>query len=91
METITLADLARRAFEVTLIISFPFLIVSLVVGLVISLLQALTNIQEATLSFVPKIIAVFLTLFILGAFVKSSIVDLTKELLEGIPKLLGVV
>jgi flagellar biosynthetic protein FliQ len=60
MEFITLSDIVKRAFEVTFIISIPFLAASLISGLIISFLQTLTNIQETTLAFVPKIIIVLI-------------------------------
>jgi len=85
MEFVTLADIVRRSFELLMIVSVPFLIVTLIVGLVISFLQTLTNIQEATLSFVPKIIAVFILAVVLGGFIVSEFSDYIKELFLSIP------
>ena len=85
MEFVTLSDITKRSFEVLMIISTPFLVVALFVGLLISFLQTLTNIQEATLAFVPKIIAVFLLAVIMGSFVASEFSDFIKELFLAIP------
>ena len=85
MEFVTLSDITKRSFEVLMIISTPFLVVALFVGLLISFLQTLTNIQEATLAFVPKIIATFLVLLIMGGFVVSQFSDFIKELFLAIP------
>ncbi len=85
MEFVTFSDILRRAFELLLIVSTPFLLVSLFVGLIISFLQTLTNIQEATLAFVPKIISVFILAAILAAFISSQFNDFMKELFLAIP------
>lgn len=71
-----------------MIISFPFLIASLLVGLIISFLQTLTNIQEATLTFVPKIIVVIVLGAILGGFIFSQMRDFITEIFMGIPNLI---
>ncbi|MDT7906728.1 MAG: flagellar biosynthetic protein FliQ [Candidatus Calescibacterium sp.] len=87
MEFITLSDIVKRAFEVTFIISIPFLAASLISGLIISFLQTLTNIQETTLAFVPKIIIVLILGLILGSFVTTEFLDFTKEIINSIPSL----
>ncbi len=87
MEFITLSDIVKRAFEVTFIISIPFLAASLISGLIISFLQTLTNIQETTLAFVPKIIIVLILGFILGSFVTTEFLDFTREIINSIPSL----
>ena len=61
-------DVAREAFMTIIITSAPPLLVSLVIGLIVSIFQTVTSIQEQTLTFVPKIIAVFLTLMLLGGW-----------------------
>lgn len=72
MNETELIDIAREAIMLTIIISMPVMLVGLIVGVVIALVQALTQIQEMTLVFVPKIIAIFLSIFILfPAFVTS--------------------
>ena len=66
-------DLARQAIYVMLEVSAPMMVVALVVGLAIALLQALTQVQEMTLVFVPKIVAIFLTLLIALPFMAQSL------------------
>ena len=73
-------QLARRSFEATLILSAPLLIFSLVVGLVISIFQAVTSINEATLSFVPKIVAVMVAMIIFFPWMISYMSDFTREI-----------
>ena len=87
----TLADVGRKAVENILIVSAPFLALSLIVGLVISLFQALTQIQEMTLTFIPKIIAIFVGAIVFGSFMAGVLLDFTKDILEKIPLWLGVV
>jgi flagellar biosynthetic protein FliQ len=65
-------DVAKDAVYVMLLVSAPVMLVGLVVGLIISLFQALTQIQEATLTFVPKIIAIFLTLILFMPFMGDT-------------------
>jgi flagellar biosynthetic protein FliQ len=66
-------DVARDAIETLLIVSAPLMLVGLVVGVAISLLQALTQIQESTLVFVPKIIAIFLAMLIALPFMADAL------------------
>jgi flagellar biosynthetic protein FliQ len=73
-------QLARRSFEATLILSAPLLIFSLVVGLVISIFQAVTSVNEATLSFVPKIVAVMVAMIIFFPWMISYMSDFTREI-----------
>ena len=77
--------LARQAIEVALFLALPMLGVSLVVGVVISVLQAATQIQEATLTFVPKILAMFLGLLIAFPWMMDKLTSFTRELLMNIP------
>ncbi|RNC70725.1 MAG: flagellar biosynthetic protein FliQ [Desulfuromonadales bacterium] len=72
-------QLARRSFEVTLMLSAPLLLAGLVVGLLVSIFQAVTSIQEATLAFAPKIIAVMLALVIFFPWMMSYMSDFTRE------------
>lgn len=78
-------ELGGEVFKTVLIVSSPVLMVSLVVGLVISLFQAVTQIQEFTLTFVPKIISVFLALFILFPWCARIIMSFTTNLFTNIP------
>src|SRR4029077_6316509 len=78
--------LAREAVMLTLWISAPVLIVGMVVGLGIGLIQALTQIQEQTVAFVPKLFAMILVLCLTLPWLMSQMVDYTRELFENIPK-----
>ena len=72
-------QLTRRSFEVTLMLSAPLLIAGLVVGLLVSIFQAVTSIQEATLAFAPKIIAVMVALVIFFPWMMNYMSDFTRE------------
>ena len=73
-------QLARRSFEVTVLLAAPLLIFSLVVGLVVSVFQAVTSINEATLAFAPKIIAVMVAMIIFFPWMMSYMSDFTREI-----------
>ena len=73
-------DVAREAFMTIIITSAPPLLVSLVIGLIVSIFQTVTSIQEQTLTFGPKIIAVFLTLMLLGGWMLEKMVDFMTKL-----------
>ncbi|QQY80722.1 flagellar biosynthetic protein FliQ [Keratinibaculum paraultunense] len=76
--------LAQEAIKTTLAVSAPMLIFSLVVGLIVSIIQAVTQIQEATLAFVPKIVAVLLSLIIFGPWILKVVTQFTIDLLNNI-------
>lgn len=76
----TVTEIANDALFLIIKVSTPVLLVSLIVGLVISIFQTVTSIQEQTLTFVPKIIAVFLTLMLLGHWMLNSMVEFMVEL-----------
>ena len=78
-------DLGRNAIMMILLLSAPMLIVALVVGMVISLVQALTQINEMTLSYVPKIIAVFAVLAFTGPWLMSTILTYTVGMFNSLP------
>ncbi len=80
-------QLARRSFEVSLMLAAPLLIFSLAVGLVISIFQAVTSINEATLAFVPKIVAVMVAMVIFFPWMMSYMSDFTREIFALIPNL----
>ncbi|KRM88636.1 flagellar biosynthesis protein FliQ [Liquorilactobacillus vini] len=80
-------DIMRDAFIRVLLVSGPVLIVGMVVGLIISILQATTQIQEQTLSFVPKLIAVFLTLILTGNFMINILLEFVKYIFQVISSL----
>jgi len=81
----TVMDVGRFAIETTLLIAGPMLAISLVVGLVISAFQAMTQINEATLTFVPKVIAVFLALLFGFPWLLQVFLGFTTSLLMNIP------
>lgn len=74
------ADIAGRALYLILKVSLPILLVSLIVGLLISIFQTVTSIQEQTLTFVPKIVCVFLALMLLGPWMMQEMVEYTTML-----------
>jgi flagellar biosynthetic protein FliQ len=80
-------QLARRSFETILLLSAPILIFSLIVGLIISIFQAVTSINEATLAFVPKIVAVMVAMIIFFPWMMSYMSDFTREIFAIIPNL----
>jgi flagellar biosynthetic protein FliQ len=80
----TIQEIGREAIYVLIFVSSPILIVSLVVGLIISLFQALTQIQEATLTFVPKIIAIYLSMILIGPYMLSKLQIFTDHVLQKI-------
>ncbi len=81
MDEAALLEIVRTAVIVTLKIGVPVMLISLVVGLIISLFQALTQIQEATLTFVPKILVVFASLLLLAPFMLHTLVDFTEQIM----------
>jgi len=81
-------DLTRRALVLTLELSLPVLLVGMVVGFLVSLLQAVTQIQEQTLSFIPKILAVAATVFLTLPWMLNVLVDYTREVLLGMRSVL---
>lgn len=87
MDSLAVIEISRQAIYVLLKISLPILLVALFVGLSISLFQALTQIQEPTLSFVPKIIAIFCTLLLTLGFIGSTMMVFTEEIMSTIVNL----
>jgi flagellar biosynthetic protein FliQ len=79
-------QIARDAIEITLFLSLPILGVGLVIGLLVSLFQAVTQIQEATLTFVPKIIVVLLMLLVLSPWMMRKMMFYTEQLIVNLPQ-----
>ncbi len=79
----------RVAVEVLLMVAGPMLLVALGVGLIISIFQAATQINEATLSFIPKLVGIFVTLIIAGPWMLSVMLDFMRQTLTGIPGMVG--
>lgn len=80
--------LTQNAVVLTLLLSAPVLLVAMVVGLLISLFQAVTQIQEMTLTFVPKIVAVMATLLFLSSWMITKLTDYTHELIVNLPNII---
>ena len=80
MTTDAIADMAQTALYLIIKTSLPVLLVSLIIGLIISIFQTVTSIQEQTLTFVPKIVGVFLGLMLLGGWMLQNMAEFTNEL-----------
>ncbi len=85
MDTGQAIDLGREALLLTLAVSLPVLAAALVVGLVVAVLQAATQVQEHTLSFVPKIAAVLLTAVIAGPWMTERVLEFAREMFGTLP------
>ncbi|MCG5261164.1 flagellar biosynthetic protein FliQ [Cupriavidus gilardii] len=83
----TVMTIATQAMKMTLLLAGPLLLVALVAGLAISLFQAATQINEMTLSFIPKLLALFITLVLVGPWMINTFVDYMREVFESIPGL----
>jgi flagellar biosynthetic protein FliQ len=83
-----IADLANRALWVTLLVSAPILGLGLIVGVVVSIFQAVTQIQEMTLTFIPKIIAIFIAVLIFGKWIMLVLLNFTSNLWINMPTFL---
>jgi flagellar biosynthetic protein FliQ len=81
--------LCNEALLLILILSGPALLASLVVGLLVSIFQATTQVQEQTLTFVPKIVVTFLTIMLLGSWLLSQLVVFTQRIYQLIPRVIG--
>lgn len=85
MDASSAIDLARQAVTLTLLVSMPVLVVGMAVGLVISILQAVTQVQEQTLSFVPKIVAMLFTAALTAPWVTQKVMEFSQEMFGGLP------
>ncbi len=85
----TVMDLAHRMLLVTVMISAPLLLIALVAGLLIGMFQAATQINESTLSFIPKLLLLVLTLFASGPWILRVLIDFTHDLYTSIPSVVG--
>ena len=81
--------IGTRALEITVMLAAPMLLVALTVGLLVGVFQAATQINEQTLSFIPKLLAMAATLVFAGPWMLKLIVGYTRELFESIPMLVG--
>jgi flagellar biosynthetic protein FliQ len=85
----TVVNLATQAMTVAMEVAGPLLLVGLVVGLCVSLFQAVTSIQEQTLSFIPKVVCLALVIVVLGPWMLGQLVSYTQNLYLSIPSLSG--
>ncbi len=81
--------LGRSAMEVCLMVAAPMLLVALIIGLIVSIFQAATQINEATLSFIPKLVGIFVALLIAGPWMLTVMLDYMRQVFTGIPGLIG--
>jgi flagellar biosynthetic protein FliQ len=89
MDADTVVTVGRQAMEVTMLLAAPILIASLAVGLIIAMFQAATQINEMTLSFVPKLMVVALVMMAAGPWMLRQITGFTQRLVENLPYLIG--
>jgi flagellar biosynthetic protein FliQ len=89
MTDTTIIELAMRTMMVALKLSAPILVTSLVIGFTVSLFQSMTQIQEFTLAFVPKLIGVGIALLVCGNWMLHTLMTFTIDLFEGLPAMLG--
>lgn len=87
--TQTVMTLGQQALEVMLLIAGPMLVTALLVGLLISVLQAATQVNEMTLSFIPKVLALALVIVVMGPWMLQLMIDYTIRLLQSIPTVIG--
>jgi flagellar biosynthesis protein FliQ len=85
----TVMELAHRMLVVTSMIAAPLLLIALIAGLAIGMLQAATQINESTLSFIPKLLLLVLTLFVAGPWILRVLTDFTRDLYSSIPNVIG--
>lgn len=81
-------DFARQALWIGCLVAMPILLISLVIGMLVSVFQAVTQIQEATLSFVPKILVVVVSLVFLGPWMVGTLVNFTANLFRSLPTMI---
>lgn len=89
MTPTTVIEIGRGAVEVLLLVAMPLFVAALLTGLLVSIFQAATQINEATLSFVPKLIAIFVTLVVAGPWMLTILTDYIRRLYESIPDVIG--
>jgi flagellar biosynthetic protein FliQ len=85
----TVMELGRQALEITLLVSAPMLMAALVTGLIISIFQAATQINESTLSFIPRLVVMFITLIFAGPWMLQLMIDYIRRLFDAIPGMIG--
>ncbi|MEW5943371.1 MAG: flagellar biosynthesis protein FliQ [Pseudomonadota bacterium] len=85
----TIMTIGRQALELTVLVSAPLLLAALITGLLVSIFQAATQINEMTLSFIPKLLVMFLVMIIAGPWMIGLMVDYMRQLFSSIPGLVG--
>ncbi len=88
MDVTTVVAIGKEAMKITMLLSMPLLIVSLVAGLIVSIFQAVTQIQEMTLTFIPKILATAIALIFLAPWMTKLMVNYVVQLYSNIPMLI---
>jgi flagellar biosynthetic protein FliQ len=81
--------LIQQALQILVLISAPLLLTALVVGLIVSIFQAATQINEMTLSFIPKLLAMFAVFLLAGPWMLGTLIDFTRQLFSSIPQIIG--
>ena len=89
MNSQTVLTIAQQALLITVLVSAPPLLAALVVGLLVSIFQAATQINEMTLSFIPKLLAIFVAMVIAGPWMLATLVDYMQRLYGSIPQTIG--
>jgi flagellar biosynthetic protein FliQ len=89
MNSQTVMTIGQQALEVTLLVSAPLLLTALAVGLLVSIFQAATQVNESTLSFIPKLLAIFAVLIVAGPWMLEILVDYIQRLYTSIPLMIG--
>jgi flagellar biosynthetic protein FliQ len=85
----TVMTIAQRALEMTVMLAAPLLLVALLIGLLVGIFQAATQIKEMTLSFIPKLIGMATAMLVAGPWMLKQLVNYTRMLIESIPSLIG--
>ncbi|GBE11576.1 MAG TPA: flagellar biosynthesis protein FliQ [Gammaproteobacteria bacterium] len=89
MNTDAILGVVQQAMQLTILLSAPLLLSALAVGLVVAVFQAATQINELTLTFIPKLIAVVVTLSLAGHWMLGLLVEFTRQMIQNIPRIVG--
>lgn len=89
MNSQSVLTIAQQALTIAVLVSAPPLLAALIVGLLVSIFQAATQINEMTLTFIPKLLAIFLTIIIAGPWMLATMVDYMQRLFNSIPQSIG--
>ncbi len=89
MNTDAILNVVQQAMQLTILLSAPLLLSALAVGLLVAVFQAATQINELTLTFIPKLIAVVVTLSLAGHWMLGLLVEFTRQMIQNIPRIVG--